>query len=567
MQNPLSTYDSSLEELTAHITDLERRVSILEAQKLGIPKSTPSAISAIPAHNPTEGLSSIPSGALTAIGKGLLGIAGAYILRALSESGTLPQLMVVIIAFAYAALWLVWASRAHDGKFESAIYGATAALIFSPMVGELTLRFNVLPPGISAAALLGFVVLVAWLAWKRSLTWLVWAATPLPIATAVVLQVATRDPAPFVFAVLLMALVVEYADFHDRGRGLSIVVALLADIAGILLIAAYSGENGYKPIGTVALLALTLGLFLVYGGSTVISTVVLVRTISWFEVGQVVAAFLIAILHATGLTHHAALPLVAVFCLAAGLACYLAAFTRFDMLPRARNYHVFATWGAALLLTGTLCFSSRAAQSLSLDVIAAGAVFAAIRLNRWTLGFHGLVYLGAAGFVSGLWVYAARALVGGWPLAPHWTAWVTGVSALLCCAMMWRAPEEIAPQTRMRRNSSVLRLILLSLIAYFLAASIVSGIVWLLPGSFHPSAPILAMLRTLVVCAIILISSFIGSHWGHFELTGIAYGAIGLCALKLLFEDLRFGTPGSLAISLLFYGSVFVLVPRLGRAK
>ena len=566
MQNPLSTYDSSLEELTAHITDLEQRVSILEAEKLSIPKSTSRGISAIPAVHAVEGLSSIPAGALTAIGKGLLGIAGAYILRALSESGTLPQLIVVIIAIAYAALWLVWANRAHDGKFESAIYGATAALIFSPMIGELTLRFNVLSPGISAGALLGFVVLVEWLAWKRRLSWLVWAATPLPIATAVVLQVATRDPAPFVFAVLLMASVVAYASFHDRWPTLSIVVALLADIAAILLIAAYSGENGYKPISTVALLALTSGLFLVYGGSTVISTVVLVRTISWPEVGQVVAAFLIAILHAI-VTHHAALPLVAVFCLVAGFACYWTALTRFDKLPHARNYHVFAAWGAALLLTGTFCFESQAAQSLSLDLVAAVAVFAAFRLNHLTLGFHGLVYLGVTGFVSGLWTYTARALVGPWPPAPRWTAWVTAVSAIVCCAVLWRAPDETPGQRRTLRNPSVLRLIFSSLIAYAGAASLVSGIVWLFPGRLQLYAPVLAMLRTLVVCVIIVVSSVIGSRWNRIELTRIAYGAIGLCALKLLFEDLRLGTPGSLAVSLLFYGSVFVVVPRLGRAK
>ena len=567
MQNPLSTYDSSLEELTAHITDLEWRVSILERQQLSLPNSAPKEERAIPAHHSVEGLPSIPSGALAAIGKGLLGIAGAYLLRALSESGTVPQLMVVVIAFAYAALWLLWASRALHANFESAVYGATAALIFSPMVGELTLRFKVLPPEISAAALLGFVVLVAWLAWKRRLTWLALAATPLPIAIAVVLEVATRDPAPFVFTVLLMVLVVEYAGFHDRWRILSVVVAVLADIAAILLIAAYLGENGYKPISTITLLVLTSGLFLVYGTSTVISTVVLGRTISWFQIGQVVAAFLIALLHMISVTHYAALPLVAVFCLAAGLACYWTAFTRFDSLPRAGNYHVFASWGAALLLTGTLCFPSRAVQLLSLDLIATLAVFAAIRLNRRTLGFHGLVYLGAAGFVSGLWVYAARALVGPWPPAPRWTAWVTAMSAVLCCAMLWGAPGETAPQTGMRTNSSVLRLIFSSLIAYAGAALLVSGIVWLLPGGMHPSAPILTMLRTLVVCAVILIYSFIGSRWNRVELTRIAYGAIGLCTLKLFFEDLRLGTAGSLAVSLLFYGSVFVLVPRLGRAK
>ena len=44
-------------------------------------------------------------------GRALLGLAGAYLLRALTESGALPPQAGVAIGILYAILWLVWAAR------------------------------------------------------------------------------------------------------------------------------------------------------------------------------------------------------------------------------------------------------------------------------------------------------------------------------------------------------------------------------------------------------------------------------------------------------------------------
>ena len=44
MHNPLHAYDSTLEELTAQITDLERRVTILEHERPGTSTPAPLAI-------------------------------------------------------------------------------------------------------------------------------------------------------------------------------------------------------------------------------------------------------------------------------------------------------------------------------------------------------------------------------------------------------------------------------------------------------------------------------------------------------------------------------------------
>jgi hypothetical protein len=48
-------------------------------------------------------------------------------------------------------------------------------------------------------------------------------------------------------------------------------------------------------------------------------------------------------------------------------------------------------------------------------------------------------------------------------------------------------------------------------------------------------------------------------------LTWLAYALIALCTVKLLFQDLREGSAGTIAFSLFCYGMVWLLVPRFGK--
>ena len=62
--------------------------------------------------------------------------------------------LVVVVLLAYAGMWLVWAARvAIEAHFARSAYAATSALILTPMLWELTLRFQFLSPAITAALL------------------------------------------------------------------------------------------------------------------------------------------------------------------------------------------------------------------------------------------------------------------------------------------------------------------------------------------------------------------------------------------------------------------------------
>ena len=59
----------------------------------------------------------------------------------------------------------------------------------------------------------------------------------------------------------------------------------------------------------------------------------------------------------------------------------------------------------------------------------------------------------------------------------------------------------------------------------------------------------------------------VGSRQTRVELAWLAYATVGLGTFKLLVEDLRFGNAASLVVSLLFYGLILILLPRVTKRR
>jgi hypothetical protein len=93
----------------------------------------------------------------------------------------------------------------------------------------------------------------------------------------------------------------------------------------------------------------------------------------------------------------------------------------------------------------------------------------------------------------------------------------------------------------------------------------VVAIVWLAAGRADLSPSRLSVIRTVVNCALALALGYLRSRWKRIELGWVAYTAVAFGTIKLLFEDLRFGNAASLVVSLLFYGLILILLPRLTR--
>ena len=553
----------ALEQLTDRLESLERRVIALEASKT-LERSPSAATQEPAAPSPVvacEGFSLAQAGgAFSVLGRSMLGIAGAYLLRAVAESSSLPRLAIAAVAIIYALLWLVPASRARKEEwFAGAVYAGTSALILAPMLWELTLSFKVLPPPVTAAILSIFVIAATALAWKMERTPVFWVANGTASAAALALAVATRQLIPFIAALLLIATLSEYAALRNRQLSVRPVAALAADAGIWALIFIYaspqSARMDYPALSTFGLIFPGCVLFLIYGVSVAVRTVQLRQKISVFETSQAMIAFLLV---ASSVLYfepaNGAIVLGAV-CLLFSAASYAAVFV---LKADGRNFRVFATWAAGLFLAGSfLCLPSFwLAICLGLAAIATAALGG--RIGGLTLRFHSFAFLVAAAIASGLLEYSFNALAGIPPATLGAGAGFISACAVVCSALGKRGSRESWKQ-------QLLRLATAALAVFALAALLVEGLLHLVFPGVTPDAPHMAFIRTLILCAVAFALAFSGSRWRRAELTRIAYATLALVAAKLLFEDLRHGSLEFIAASIFLFAITLIAVPWLGR--
>lgn len=567
MAQLLDTAASDLERLNERMQELERRVSALEGHP---EQSTPVDFSLQRPRPPAtwRGFppAEVPGGAVPVLGKAVLGIAGAYLLRAIAESGAIPKLPILLIAIAYASLWMVWAVRTHAAnRFASITYSVTSALILSPLLWESTVRFQVLAPAFTAFVLVAFVVLALALSWQRNLQLIPWIATLSAVVTALALIIAIHELVPLTAALLAIALITEAAACLEHRLSLRAIPAIAADFSVWLLVYILTSSDGipegYHASSPTTLALLCLTLLAIYGGSFAIRTFALRRQITAFEIGQGIAAFALAFFGVMRATQTTAAPALGALALLLAAVCYWGALSRFTDDAFARNRRVSATYAAALLLAGSYLLLSANLRVPFLSLAAVATAFVYARTNKLSLGMHASFYLAAAAMASSLPSWIASALAGTVPASPDAGVWILVTSAALCYVFGSR-PTQPAPASPKRRLLWVLPA---ALVGFAVASLAVVAIVWLTASHFDFSPSRLSVVRTIVNCALALSLGFLGSRWTRLELGWVAYAAVAFGTLKLLFEDLRFGNAASLVLSLLFYGLVLILLPRLTR--
>ena len=556
---------AAIEQLAEQLRALERRVAALESQ----PQKQSDLVPTPPLERPRppatwRGFPPVetPAGVITVIGKAVLGIAGAYLLRALAESSAIPKLPVLAVAILYACFWMLWAVRTQPGnRFASVTYAINSALILCPMLWETTVSFHVLSPVFASLVLVGFSILTLSAAWTRDLQWILWVSTLSAVITSVALIIGTRELVPLTAALLAIALITEIGACAGHRRTFRAVPAVAADFAVWLLVFILTSETlpeGYHAVSPPTITALCLALLAIYAGGITYRTIAKNESITVFEVAQGVVSFALATFGALRATHNSAAAALGIVFLLLSAACYWGALSRFIDNFQTRNRRVFATWAAALLLAGSFLLFRADIQLVFLCAAATGATFLYARTSKLSLGLHASFYLAAATAASPLPLFVTGALAETLPPAPDWRLFLVAITALLCYLLGSRHAED-----KLKRR---LLWILPGALVAFTAAALAVFVVAAIAGPHVELGPSrLSVIRTIVNCALALTLAFLGSRSRKLELGWLAYAAVAFGTLKLLFEDLRFGNAASLVVSLLFYGLVLIFLPKLIR--
>lgn len=553
---------SLVEQLTRRITDLEARVSSLEHCS---PSPSPAASTAtFQSDRVAPALAGADSGTsgnvIGVLGKAVLAMAGAYLLRAIAEATSGAQFPMLLAGIVYACCWMAWAVRAHrTNHFASATYGTTATLILAPLLYESTTKFQLLSITSTSVVLVAFVVLVLVLAWHSNLQVLPWVGTLASIATLWVLIFSTHVLVPLSCALLGIALATEVAACLGHRLSLWAMVAIAADAAIVLFIYVMTSPDGvptsYNPAAPTTTALLSMSLLCVYGGGIAIRSFGERKQISNFEVLQGALVFALAYLGATRASKSAA-PILGGLFLALSLICYWGALSRFSDGKQTRNRALSASWAVLLMLIGVAILFPPSGSALAFSGLGIGAVILHRRNSDPGIALHASLYLVAAAVCSPFFRYAREALAGAVPGLPQWTVWIVLAASLFCYSMGPHSAEE--PWRR-----RMLWIVPAGLASVGVAALSVAIMHALVSTRFALTASLTAGIRTIVTCLLALSLGFLASRFQRAELGWLAYGAVAIGALKLFVEDLRLGNAASLVVSLLSYGLILILLPRL----
>jgi hypothetical protein len=560
------------DDLEREVRDLARRVAALERLVSTSPCGADCQSAADFQSAPAPEARALPTTTtlLPILGRALLGLAGAYLLRALTESRTFAPQAGVAIGLLYALLWLVWAARTPAARrIETALLSLTSALVLSPLLWEATLRFHAISTWTAGATLLLFTVFGLAVSWRKDLLIVATITTLAGLGTAAGLLMATHDVLPFTFVFLAIAAAVEASACLDHWLSERWLAATTADLSVLLATWLVTNARGlpaaYAPIPHSWLLASQVLLLAIYLSSTIIRTLFRGFTFTAFETAQCALAFLIGVGGVLRLSNQSSA--AGALALACAAACYLVSFALLDRDgPHGRNFYTYSTFGILLTLAGSRILLSGAAAPGAWLALAIGCIWAGGFFGRLTLQVHGAVYLLLALLSSGALKQAGDFLLGETASWPGEQPAAVGAGAL-AAAVCYLLAARRAPAERGAWSVQAFRLVVAGALVW-LAAGIAAGA---LTAAYHAlygagaSHAYCATLHTGVLAGAALLLAWAGSRWNRLELSRLIYPVMIAGAYRLVVEDLHQDRKAALVLSLLLYGAALILLPRLHR--
>jgi predicted membrane protein DUF2339 len=506
------------------------------------------------------------SGSLALAGRTFMIFAGAYLLRALVDSGALPTAVGVAGGVAYALAWLGGAARVASRQALAALaYGGAGIAIGYPLVWEATTRFRLLDP-VASALVLALVTAVALaVAWRASLHLLAWAATLASLAASAILLVQTGEVAPYAGFLVALGVATLWLGYDRDWFGPRWPAAVAADLAVLGVTSRALSDTGLeRPAVALTTQGVLLGGYL---ATIAARTLLRGRNVVPFEVAQTPAALAVGLGGAVAVARLSGAGGLALGSVALGLgaASYAVAFAFIDRRQgRGRNFYFYTSLGLVLTLTGAAVLLPPAALGAVWSVLAIASAWIGWRFSRVALTLHGVLYLTAAAVASGLLSVVEHALVGSagatWPSLGA-TGWTVLLASAICLAIPGAVSDVGVPMGHVPRLALGLLLVVL---AGGVTLALVTPHIAGMPGGAC-DAGTLATVRTAVVSLAVIALALARRTRRALELGWLLYPVLVAGGLKLLAEDLRYSRASTLFVALALYGGALIVAPRLAR--
>jgi hypothetical protein len=570
MDERLEKLERAVAALEVAVKRQERRIDAIEGVAAEAPAVEEKAtggmepVKPAPEVLPEQWPISVVRGTPALVGRSLLILAGAFLLRALTEADTFANTTGVVLGLAYAASWIIAAAiAARNGARGSAgFFAVCAALIADPLIFEASTDFGVLSPTGSAVTLAVMTAAGLFVASRWRLQESAWVFVVGAMVTAATLAVV-RPPGEAATAVLLaLGLAAVWLAGRHGWAFLRWLTAVGADV-GVLRLTAMAtvpgGPHGIDPPNVLLVVGLQTTLLLGYMGSSFARAVRGRNPVRLFDYLQTTAAWAIgwggavqiARAHGSGTTGLAGLALLV------GLAAYAGAFGVVDRkFGRNRSFVFLSSLGLVLVLLG-LPGAVGLASAVVWAVLALIAAAAGSHWDRVTLRVHAAVLLVSAWIASGLAEEVAGDISGrtGFDGVPGGFAMIVALLTVITTLIVLFA-------RRLKTSGWVQRLPLTALLVMsgiVAAAMLVSVAALVAPGS-------VLWMGTVALSALTIAAAVLASRWGVREAGWIVYPLLALTGLRVLLADLASGRTEVFVIALTAYGAALIASPKLLRS-
>jgi len=510
---------------------------------------------------------------LSALGRTFLVLGGAFLLRAVTDTGSIPKGGGVAVGIAYAVVWLAFASRAAatEQTLSAAFHGVTACIIAYPLIWEATTGFEVLSVHGSVGLIIGFAALSIGVAYWRRLPALAWTSTLSALITAVGLAVATQHMVDFAGAVLVLAIGTLWLGnvryWHLLRWPGALVGALVVVLAIGLVTLRDRPPEAYGDLTAAGAMVIALALLVAYLVSFVIHTLVQGKQVGVFEAFQTAAVLIVGLGGAarlTMVTQSGRLPL-GIAALVVAVASYAVAYGLVQRRQGAGvNYAYFTCIAVVTALGGGVLVVPGDALAFTCGIAAIAAALLGVRFDRMMLRAHSAAYLVAAALATGLVPAALDAIAGAaegsWRPLTTASFFVIG-AAVACYVVLAAGQQKDATQWVLRLPRFFVALVAICGVA---ALAITFSASMMRRGP-HPEPASLAALRTAVLATAAVVLAGLGSTERLRELRWLMYPILIGGGFKLIAEDLRRGDAVTLFVGFAFFGAALIVAPRLAR--
>ena len=546
------TMETRLQALEEKVTRLSERVDQLEERLAAVPPPAMAWPEEEP-HLPIPSAGAELSRWVALAGRSCVVLGGAFLIRALTEGGTLPGGAGVALGLAFAAVWVFFSHRAGaSGATSSAgFHAVTAALIAYPLILEATARLGAMSTWAAALTLVGFTALLLMVSWRDRLGWLAWIGVLFCLFTTLVLLRATPERPELTAVLFLLAATTFWLGDRPKWGGLRWLPAVVLDL--VVLRAVLTSAPSLLAY-SVALAVLSLGL--VFS-----RTAALDRPVGVFEVFQTLAGIGIGLAGALRVSTETGHGLGAVAGGALAGSLLALSFVTW-VVPRRGNrdadFLFYASVSLGLLCVGVALLTTPSVRGVLWSILALLTALLGRRRHPGTLwSFAALLSVGGA-FSTGLIREVGQALIGSEPvrlaMSPASIA-VLGLVVATYLVTVGPLPSDAASAGASLRLPAAVLLLLAS-----------AGVATLLLQAARPftaDPARLATARTLVAVAIALALALIRRRMPCPELTWIVNLALALGGVELVVRGLPSGRPLLLLVSFVLYGAGLLLIPRL----